>query len=90
MAIFLGNLSTAELEIRVGVKFPQGLIEYMDKRHQESASDVQRDKWHCFDIPFAIVCGDMSIAEEICRQLTPMKKDFKEALEICCYGNDCD
>lgn len=78
----LGNLSIEEMECRSGVKFPDELVEYMTPRKQEQAGSVGNGKWHCFDIPFNLVCGDMETATEIHNHLSPFSKDFKKPLQI--------
>lgn len=83
MSIYLGNLSVPDIERRVGVRFPQELRDLMEKTKQETASNVAPGKWHCFDVPFTLICGDMEIAQAIYAHLSSMSKDFKEPLQIC-------
>lgn len=80
--IMLGNLSIEEIENRSGVKFPEELVEYMELRRQQKAEGVKAGQWHCFDIPFTLLCGDMETATEIHRQLSPFSNDFKKPLQI--------
>lgn len=82
MSVLLGNLSIKEIEERSGVAFPAALVRYMTPRKQDKAANIKPGKWHCFDIPFTLVCGDQSTAEEIFSHLAPMSKDFKEQLQI--------
>lgn len=82
MAIFLGNLNIDEIENRIGIKFPQALIDFMKTRKQEKASNINPGKWHCFDIPFNLVCGDIETVKEIYKHLAPIAKDFKTQLQI--------
>jgi len=82
MTILLGNLSIKEIEHRVGINFPVELIEFMNPRRQENASNIGPGKWHCFDAPFNLVCGDEQTAISIFKHLKPMSKDFKQQLEI--------
>lgn len=82
MSIYLGNLSTKEMEARLGILFPQKLVEYMAANHQESASNIKPGKWHCFDLPFVLVCGDIETAKEIHKHLVPMQSDMKTVLQI--------
>ena len=82
MSIYLGNLSIEEIESRSGVKFPKELIDYMEPRKQNNASNVKAGEWHCFDTPFTLVCGDRATAEEIYKHLGPLSKKFKEPLQI--------
>lgn len=82
MAIYLGNLGVKEIQDRTGVEFPIDLVKFMSETKQESASDIRAGKWHCFDIPFVLVCGDMDTAKEIYRHLSPFSDKFSEPLQI--------
>lgn len=82
MSIYLGNMTVDEIEKRAGVEFPEELREYMKPRHQSAADNIQPGKWHCFDIPFNLLCGDRATATEIHRHLAPLSKDFKQSLQI--------
>ena len=86
MSIYLGNLSIDEMEKRSGVVFPAELKDYMEPRRQQNASNVKQGKWHCFDIPFVLVCGDMETATEIHNHLKAFGSDFKEPLRISLSG----
>ena len=86
MSIYLGNLGIDDIEKRVGVNFPQELKDYMMPRKQDKASNIAPGKWHCFDIPFVLVCGDRETAEKIYEYLSPLAGDFKEPLQICLYN----
>ena len=80
--MLLGNLTIEQMEKRAGVKFSQELIEYMEPRKQEEANKVKSGKWHCFDLPFTLVCGDRETATEIYQHLQPLSASFKEKLAI--------
>lgn len=82
MSVYLGNLSVEEIEKRSGVEFPEDLKEYMGPRRQQSASNIKQGAWHCFDIPFVLVCGDMETATEIHSYLKVLSSKFKEPLQI--------
>lgn len=82
MNIMLGNLKIDEIERRVGVTFSEGLKLLLSETHQPSASNVKDGKWHCFDMPFAMVCGGMPLAQKIYDHLKPHASDFKEPMEI--------
>jgi hypothetical protein len=60
------------MEKRSGVTFPTELVEYMQSRHQAVASKIQPGKWHCFDVPFLLLCGDRETATEIHKHLAPL------------------
>lgn len=82
----LGNLTIDEMERRAGVSFPPELKAYMEDKHQPEASKVHPGKWHCFDIPFTLVCGDMAVAMKIYEYLRPMSAEFKEQMNIAVNG----
>jgi hypothetical protein len=82
MSIYLGNLSIEDMEKRAGVAFPEELKEYMSERHQSEASNIQEGKWHCFDLPFILVCGGNDVASTIYEHLRPLTKEFKEPMQI--------
>ena len=82
MSIYLGNLSVNDMQKRTGVAFPQELIEYMGHTRQEEASNVRAGQWHCFDIPFILVCGDMPTAEKIYSFLKPLSESFETPMQI--------
>jgi hypothetical protein len=81
MGIMLGNLTVEEMQRRSGVEFPSDLIAFMGARHQSEAQNIQPGKWHCFDVPFVLVCGDMETAREIFKHLSPLAP-FKNRLHI--------
>lgn len=82
MNIMLGNLNVAEIQKRLGIDFPTEIIEFMEQNHQSSAQDVQSGKWHCFDIPFNLVCGDVETAKKIYGALKEQSSQCKEPLRI--------
>lgn len=82
MNIMLGNMTIEEMEKRSGVIFPDELKEYMLPRHQAKADNVQSGKWHCFDIPFTLVVGDMETATHIYGYLKDMSHQFETPLQI--------
>lgn len=82
MGIMLGNLSVKEIEERAGVEFPEKLIEFMNTNHQEKAENIKAGKWHCFDMPFNLVCGDMETASTIFDHIKDKSSDFKQQMQI--------
>ena len=68
----LGNLSVDQMERRMGITFPDDLKEVLLKYHQEVATDVKPGFWHCFDMPFTMVCGNADLAELVREKLTPL------------------
>lgn len=82
MNIMLGNLTVSEIEKRAGVVFSDELKQLMKKTHQAKASNIADGKWHCFDIPFTIVCGGMPLAQAIYGHLKADSSKFAEPLRI--------
>lgn len=82
MSIMLGNLNVSQIEKRLGIDFPDEIREFMKNTHQDSASNVTVGKWHCFYIPFTIVCGDMETAKKIFDSVSNRASEVKEALEF--------
>jgi hypothetical protein len=87
MGFMLGNLSVDEMQRRSGVEFPSELAEYMKDRHQAEAENIKPGKWHCFDAPFTLVCGDIETATEIHERLKPLSKHFKQQMQISVQRN---
>lgn len=82
MNIMLGNLTVTEIEKRTGVIFPDELKQLMNDTHQSEASNIAEGKWHCFDIPFALVCGGRPLAQQIYDHLKSESSNFKEQMQI--------
>jgi hypothetical protein len=82
MGILLGNLSLDEMQERAGVAFPEEFIDYMSDKRQDRADRIAPGKWHCFDLPFMLVCGDMEVAEQVKRHLMPLSDQFNDKLQV--------
>lgn len=78
----LGNLSVKQIEERLGIEFPEEIREFMKQTHQPSANNIAKGKWHCFDLPFNIVCGDMEIATKIFNSVKDKSDECKESLQF--------
>jgi hypothetical protein len=78
----LGNLSITEIENRVKVNFPEELKVFLKESHQARADNIQKGKWHCFDIPFNFVCGDLETAKTVYKHLKDVAGDFAQQMEI--------
>lgn len=83
--ILLGNLSVIEIENRLGIKFPDELVKYLNKNRQEIIKDVVigSGKWHCYDMPFKFVCGDKETAAYVYNQLKKYSHNMKTKMIIC-------
>ena len=80
--MMMGNLSIGEIETRAGVTFPESLKNYMIPRHQPLAEQVKESQWHCFDLPFTLLCGDIETATNIYKHLEPVSDLFKTQMNI--------
>ena len=82
MNIMLGNLSVSQIEKRLGIDFPEEIREFMKSNYQSNASNIAKGKWHCFDIPFHIICGDMDTATKIYDSVKDRSEDCRESLQF--------
>jgi len=80
--MMLGNLSVEQIERRLGIEFPKDIKEFMNDSHQPNAENIAEGKWHCFDIPFNMVCGDMGTATKIFEGLKSQSGKCKETLQF--------
>lgn len=78
----LGNMSVAEIEKRTQVKFDNDLVEFLNATRQHDATHIGAKEWHCFDIPFTIVCGSSDFCIELHDKIKSYGKDMKAALQI--------
>jgi len=84
--MMLGNLSVEQIEKRLGIEFPKEIKEFMKQTHQPNANDVQYGKWHCFDIPFNLVCGDIETATKIFNSVKEKSSECKSTLQFSLSG----
>jgi hypothetical protein len=78
----LGSLSVSQIENRLGIEFPDEIKEFMKKNHNPSATNIAKGKWHCFDIPFVMVCGDLDVATKIYESVKDKSDQCKESLQF--------
>jgi hypothetical protein len=84
----LGNLSVSQIEKRLGIEFPQEIRDFMEKTNQPEAMNIGKGKWHCFDMPFTIVCGDMETATKIFNSVKHKSSECKERLHFSLNDNN--
>jgi len=80
--MMLGNFDVKKMENRLGVDFPEPFRTEFSKCNQSSASNIEKGKWHCFDIPFTLVCGSKDLAEKVRDNLMPLSKQMKAQLNV--------
>lgn len=82
MNIMLGNLSVSDIENRLGIEFPKETRIFMKQTHQADATNIGKGRWHCFDIPFNLVCGDVETATKIFNSVKDKSSECKERLQF--------
>ncbi len=82
MNIRLGNLSVKEIENKLGIEFPDDIREFMKESRQHNASNIEKGKWHCFDMPFEMVCGDKETATKIFKSVESKSDQCKTSLRF--------
>lgn len=63
--ICLGNLSVEQIEKEYSVVFSEEDRQWLYEHHQDKASDIEKNKWHFFDIPRLMVAGSRELCQEI-------------------------
>jgi hypothetical protein len=82
MNIMLGNLTADQIEHRAGVVFSDELKTLLNETHQSSATNIGEGEWHCFDIPFMMICGGMPFAQKVYDHMKAQASNFAEPLQI--------
>ena len=81
--IMLGNLSIKQIEERTGIIISDDDRYELSNMRQEKAENIASGKWHCFDLPFMMVCGDKPTAEKVVKILSQYDwTKSKQALQI--------
>ncbi len=79
--MLLGNLSVEQIEKEYGVEFSAEDKEWLKTHRQENVSILlEKDKWHCFDMPRVIATGSEEFRDELYHRLS--KYDFKGKIMI--------
>lgn len=60
----LGNQTPEQIEARLNITLSDEHKNELKESWQQKAEDIENGKWHCFDIPFMLVCGDMETAKK--------------------------
>jgi hypothetical protein len=79
----LGNLSVSDIEKRIGVQFSETVREKLvENRQQDLSTPIDKNKWHCFDIPFMLVCGGADLATIVTNDLKTKEQDMTNCIRI--------
>lgn len=62
--INLGNVSIDKLQERTGWNFSKEDYDFLIEHRQDNAQEIAKNKFHIFDIPFMILCGE-EIKDEV-------------------------
>jgi hypothetical protein len=82
--MMLGNQSLDQMEKRLGITIPIELSSYLATHRQENISiPLVKGYWHCFDLPFTLLCGGMELRDMVVNSLSPLSKDVQESMSIC-------
>ncbi len=67
MLLMLGNLSSSDIASRLGIELSQEDSDFLTQNRQEKVNDTPlgEGKWHCYDIPFVVMCDTVHTAEII-------------------------
>jgi hypothetical protein len=82
MGLLLGNLNVEQIEERLGIKLTDDERIELKNNWQEEANNINKDKWHCFDLPFIIVSGSLETAQRIHNILKPYSCNMNCQLQI--------
>lgn len=83
MGIMLGNLTLKQIEERTGISVSDSDRAELNGMRHEKAENIAPGKWHCFDLPFMLVCGDKPTAEKVVKILSAYDwSKAKQALQI--------
>lgn len=78
----LGNLTIKDIEDRCNITLTYEEKEYLKNTKCESANNIPKGNWHCFDIPFQIICGDEETAKKMFKgEPETFKQKFDRELE---------
>ena len=80
--VMLGNLSVQRIEERLGIELTDEERAFLSSTRQEIANNIAKDKWHCFDIPFVMVCGSQETAMKVCEILRPYESKMTGTIRI--------
>ena len=74
MSIYLGNLSAKEMCERLGIECTEQIADMELARERKADVKSGTDKWHCFDIPFEVVCGTRQMKQPIRFSVVPPER----------------
>lgn len=82
MGILLGNLTVQQIEERLGITLTDEERQFLISTRQEKAENIAKDKWHCFDMPFNMVCGSRDFVMKVYEVLKPYSDKMIVPLQV--------
>ena len=73
MNVYFGNLSTTRMASEMGIELSDEDIKTLDDMRQDDAQKILPGRFHCFDGPRVIVCGDM----DTCLKVNAVLQKYK-------------
>lgn len=67
--IYLGNLSVEQIEKEYCVSFSEEDKNWLLEHYQDKAEDIEKDKWHFFEIPRVAIVGSQEFGQELYSRL---------------------
>lgn len=83
ITVSFGNLSVDQMEKRIGAEFSDDDRQWLYDHKTDTAGFTEKDKFHIFDMPFKMICGD-DIVRDVIKILTKYNnaKPFEKNLVI--------
>lgn len=81
MAVYLGNQTVEQMEKRLSIQLSEEDKEALNSIRSEDAK-VEKGTWHCFDIPFMIMAGDIETARKVVGILSKYQDQMKGEFQI--------
>ena len=86
MLILLGNFDTARMASEMGIELSDEDKNNLESMRQDDAQEITPGKFHCFDIPRTILCGDMETVYKVAGILQKYK--IKGVWQVSTYGKN--
>ena len=78
----IGDFNTTDIEKKLNITLSDTDRDKLEGMRQSKANDIIPGKWHCFDMPFQILCGDKGTASLVYDILAPYRAQMKGIIQI--------
>ena len=78
----IGDFNTTDIEKKLNITLSDTDRDKLESMRQSKANDIIPGKWHCFDMPFQILCGDKGTASLVYDILAPYRAQMKGIIQI--------